>query len=140
VQDHLDHLIPWEEGVVALLEHRPRFAAMGLDESAVENQGYDKVNAVLRAQTPRRGLSETRAALRAAHASMVRVLNRLSDADLFQPYSYYQPEARGENSGNPVINWIVGNSSEHYREHMGYMQGIVGPESSAQDKWRLART
>jgi hypothetical protein len=139
VQDHLNHLIPWEEGVVALLNHRPRFEAMGVDPSALERMGYDELNAVLRAQSPRRSLAETRAALGAAHASMVQTLKRMDEADLFKPYSHYQPDAEGENSGNPVIGWIVGNSSEHYREHLGYMQGIVGPESSAQDKWRLAR-
>ena len=70
-------------------------------------------------------LAETRAALRATHERMLQTIERMAEANLFEPYSYYQPDAEGENSGNPVIGWIVGNGSEHYREHLGWMRAIA---------------
>ena len=125
IQDHLNHLIPWEEGVVALLERRPRFQAMGVDAATIDRLDYDQLNAMLRAQFPQRTLAETRAALRATHERMLQTIERMAEANLFEPYSYYQPDAEGENSGNPVIGWIVGNGSEHYREHLGWMRAIA---------------
>ena len=116
---------PITEGVVALLERRPRFQAMGVDAATIDRLDYDQLNAMLRAQFPQRTLAETRATLRATHERMLQTIERMAEADLFEPYSYYQPDAEGENSGNPVIGWIVGNGSEHYREHLGWMRAIA---------------
>lgn len=125
IQDHLDHLVPWAEGTVALLERRSRYEAMGIDAATAENSGFDELNAILRARTPRRSLAETRAAARAAHEHLLRTVEGIAEGDLFKPYSYYDPTARGENSGNPVVGWIVGNSSGHYREHLPWIQAIA---------------
>ncbi len=129
IQDHLDHLVPWAEGTVALLEHRSRFEAMGIDAATAKSEDFDQLNAVLRSQTPRRSLAETRAAVRAAHDHLLHTVEKLSEADLFKPYSFYDPSAKGENSGNPVIGWIVGNSSGHYREHLPWMKAVVASGS-----------
>ena len=47
VKDHLAHLIPWEQGMIALLKHEPRYAAMGVDVRKHEDE--DELNEILRA-------------------------------------------------------------------------------------------
>ncbi len=125
IKDHLDHLSVWEEGIVALLERKPRSAAMGLEEATSQNSSEDEENAEIREHTRSRTLSETRAALRASRQHLVRALDTLNDADLLRPYSFYQPNDPRADSGSPVIGWIVGNSSGHYLEHLPWIQAIA---------------
>ncbi len=125
VQDHLNHLVAWEEGAASVLEHRPLYEAMGVDIAAVQGADEDEENAIIRERTPKRTLAETRAALRAAHAHLLAALDGLRDADLFKTYSYYQPDEPGENSDKPILAWVVGNSSGHYREHLPWIKAIA---------------
>lgn len=125
IQDHLDHLAVWEEGIAALLERSPRWEAMGVDVATVARSDPDQVNAIIRARTPKRTLAETRAALRESHDHLLRALRPLTDADLLKTYSHYQPDEPGEDRGNPIIRWIVGNSSVHYREHLPWIEAIL---------------
>lgn len=129
IKDHLDHLSIWEEGIAALLERKPRLAAMGVDAEIAENASdetvFDEINAKIRERTELRTLSETRAALRASREHLVRALAALNDADLFRSYSYYQPHETGEDSGRPIIGWVIGNSSGHYLEHLPWIQAIA---------------
>ncbi|MBC8098629.1 MAG: hypothetical protein H7Y11_04245 [Armatimonadetes bacterium] len=49
-------------------------------------------------------------------------INGLTDADLMRPYQYYATDSTRE---DPVIRWIVGDTFEHYAEHLPWMQAIV---------------
>ncbi len=124
IQDHLNHLATWEDGVAALLEHRPRYEAMGVDIATVQGADEDEENAIIRERTPKRTLAETLAALRAAHKHLLAALDGLSDADLFKPYSYYQPDEPGADNGKPIVAWVVGNCSGHYQEHLPWIKAI----------------
>jgi hypothetical protein len=50
-------------------------------------------------------------------------LEKLSDADLQKPYSHYQPGDPDEK--RPVIEWVAGNTYEHYEEHAGWIKELV---------------
>jgi len=58
------------------------------------------------------------------HNQMLQTLGRLADEDLFKPYSHYLPEG-SEGRQDPVINWIVGNTYEHFDEHHGYIRTLL---------------
>ena len=58
------------------------------------------------------------------HAQLIAALDRLSDADLQEPYAAYQPGEPEER--RPVAGWVAGNTYEHYAEHLGWIK-----ESSA---------
>jgi Mycothiol maleylpyruvate isomerase N-terminal domain len=47
VKDHLAHLAIWEKGVAALLEGRPRYAAMGFEEATYLHTDLDGLNAII---------------------------------------------------------------------------------------------
>jgi hypothetical protein len=46
----------------------------------------------------------------------------MSDEDLKRPYSHFQPDDPPYNP-SPVWPWIVGNTFEHYAEHMEIIRG-----------------
>jgi len=61
---------------------------------------------------------------RSAHRRMMETLEGLSDADLYRPYASYVLD-REDVRQEPVIYWILGNTSEHFEEHRAYIQALA---------------
>ncbi len=125
VKDHLAHLTAWEAGIAALLQRRPRYSAMQLDTETYFNNDADGLNEIIYQQTSGRSLEEVRAAFTEAQHELVDALARLTDIDLLKTYSHYQPDEPGEDSGEPIVNWIAGNTYDHYDEHRAMIEALV---------------
>jgi hypothetical protein len=121
VADHLYHIAAWSDSVLALLNGQSRAAAVGLDE-ATWAKGVEVINAALQIRSREMPLDAVLAALNQSHAQMVAKLKTLADADLQRPYRYFLPNSDRE---QPVINWIAGDSYEHYDEHLPWIRAIV---------------
>ncbi len=88
IKDHVAHLMIYERGMVALLRHEPRWAAMQLSMKFVrDSESFDEINAVLYEHYCARPASEVLAALRDVHQELLQVLAGLMDEDLFKPYA-----------------------------------------------------
>jgi hypothetical protein len=124
VKDHLSHLAVWELGVVELLKRRPRFAAMQIDEALYQKRDYDTINAQIQQKYAARSLAEVMQLFESSHQGMLSVLDGMEDKDLFKPYASYVPEG-SQASQDPVINWIIGDTYEHFDAHAGYIAGIL---------------
>ncbi len=124
IQDHLDHLAAWQEGVAAMLEHKPRYEAMGVDIPTMQGKTEDEQNSIIRERT-HHTLPETRAALTASYQHLLRALKPLTIDDLYRSYSYFQPDEHGEEANRPAIEVIVNNSSKHYEEHLPWIKAIA---------------
>lgn len=124
IKDHLAHLARWEYSLAALLTGQPRHAAMDVDEATYQ-AGADAINAILSARDRARPLAAVRADFDAAHGQVLAALARLGDADLTRTYSSYQPDEPGEDSGEPIVNWIAGNTYEHYGEHQQAIEALA---------------
>jgi hypothetical protein len=123
VKDHLMHLVPWQDGVSALLEQQgeSRAAAMGLDD-ATWGKDMDEVNAIMQQHDRDLPLETVLQRLRGAHERMLSRVMALPEEALFYPYQQYDPAS---SYTDPIIGWIVGDSYEHYAEHIPWMQAIV---------------
>jgi hypothetical protein len=126
VKDHLAHIGAWEQSLLALIEGRDRLAGMGLREPVEENT--DAINEAVRKLHENDTADEALGYFRDSHAQLVAALGRLSDADLEQPYSHYQPGDPDQK--RPVADWVGGNTYEHYAEHVGWINQLLS-ESSA---------
>lgn len=124
VKDHLFHVAVWERSLTALLQGRPRHAAMGVDAEAYF-RGADAINALVYQRNSGRSLSEARAEFEQSHSDLLDVLDGLTNEDLFRTYSHYQPDEPGEDSGAPIVGWIAGNSYEHYFEHQAWIEALT---------------
>ncbi len=124
VKDHVIHLALWEDSLTALLEGESRAEALGVPDE-LWGQDIDLVNADIQQRYKDMPLDEVMKTLEHSHERMVAKIETLTDADLMRPHSHYQPH-----SGNdaPVINWIVGNSFEHFAEHLPWMKAIAEGE------------
>ena len=123
VKDHLAHLIPWERGMIALLKYEPRYAAMGVDVAQHEDE--DELNETLRAPYRSTSLTEVRERLRETHEALTALVESLQPNDLLKTYSHYQPDEPCDDWGDPVLRWVVGNSSGHYLEHLPWIQRLA---------------
>jgi acyl-CoA-binding protein len=124
VKDHLVHIAVWEHSLLALIEGRDRLAAMGLQH--VEDEGSDAVNDLVwkmhRDDAPAEALSY----FRESHEQLMTALVKLSSDDLQRGYAHYQPHTAGDpDDDKPVLGWVVGNTYEHYEEHIGWIKQLV---------------
>lgn len=123
VKDHLVHIAAWEHSLLALLDGRNRLAAMGVP--GVEGD-TDAINAAVwslhRHKTPQQALDY----FRETHALLMKLLARMSDAQLKLPYNHYQPnEPRDTDDNRPVVDWVAGNTYDHYAEHIAWINQLI---------------
>lgn len=126
VKDHLIHLALWQNGISALLEGQgePRYAGMGIDATTWGLE-MDDVNAAMQQKYRELTLDEVLARLREAHERMHRIITTLPEEALFMPYSHYDPTLPRD---APIVEWIVGDSYEHYAEHRPWIEAIVAQQ------------
>ncbi len=125
VKDHLSHLAAWERSMLFLLQGRPRHEGLGVSEQLYLADDVDALNAAIHDQTKGRSLNEAVADLRTTHEQLIGEIEARSDTDLQQPYSYFLPNEPGEESGEPIMLRLAGNTYEHYEEHRDWMEAIV---------------
>lgn len=124
IKDHLAHLIPWAAGIAALLNRQPRWLAMGLDAPPAEGE-IDAINAQFHAHRADQPLHTVLIELTQTHHQMLGMLAKLTDADLHQTYSHYQPDEPGDESDAPILYWVEGNTWAHYQEHLAWMRALI---------------
>ena len=129
VQDHLFHISAWELSLVALLEGTDRASEMGapgLDET-------DEINAAVWAANRGRTADQAVDESRAVHTRLLAALGKLSDADLHLSYNHYQPQdpMASPAGDRPVVDWVAGNTWEHYAEHIGWINQLIKESSAA---------
>ena len=129
VKDHLVHIGAWEHSLLALLDGSDRRSAMGVPGVDEETDALnDAVWALHRDKTPEQAL----AYFRDAHAALMHLLGRMSDAELQLPYNHYQPrDPRSETDDRPVVDWVAGNTYDHYAEHIEWINQLVKDSSAA---------
>lgn len=126
VHDHLTHLVPWAQGIVSLLRGESRWAAMGLDAATRQAHDIDTINALLREQRKDWNMGTVLMHLDEAHEALLTLLDQMSDADLYRPYNDFAgAEPLPEGDHQAVLYRILGNTVEHYQEHMAAIQALA---------------
>ena len=123
VKDHLAHIAAWEASLIGLFEGTDRAAAMGI--AASDDDGTDAINAAIwslhRDKTPQQAV----AYFRETHAALIRLLAKMSDADFELSYNHYQPnQPRDPSDDRPALEWVAGNTWEHYAEHVDWINQL----------------
>jgi hypothetical protein len=123
--DVLAHLTAWEQSMVALLQGRPRHEGLGVNKATYDRHDVDAINLEIYNSTHDRSVDEVMNSFRTSHLQLLDVLDGLTDEDLQQPYSHYLPDEPGEESGDPIIGWVEGNTWHHYAEHLPTIRELV---------------
>ncbi|MBZ0320973.1 MAG: ClbS/DfsB family four-helix bundle protein [Anaerolineae bacterium] len=128
IKDHIAHLGVWAEGMVALLNHQSRWGAMGLSpEFMATHPGYDQMNHEIYLRFENVAWPDVLAYFNDMHATLKSVIVAMTDSDLQRPYGEFDPNALPDRAQRPVVGWIIGNTYEHYEEHLQWMmEGLEG--------------
>jgi hypothetical protein len=124
VADHLGHLAAWECSIISLLRGQPRHEGLGVPESAYLT-GHDVVNALIQARTHAQPVATILTDWRTTHATLRSMIVDLADADLQRSYASYLPNEPGRRGQQPIVDRIIGNTYEHYAEHLPWMRRLL---------------
>lgn len=122
VKDHLIHLAVWEDGMIALLDHKPRYERMGVPKEVWNSDDVDVINDVIYQKHKDTPLAEVQATFQQVHDRLMAKIRTLTTEDILRPDKYYNPES---NSDDPVVGRIAGNTFGHYEEHKPWMEAIA---------------
>lgn len=122
VKDHLIHIAAWEHSLLALLDGGDRHEAMGVGRDVDET---DAINAAVWAMHRDKTPDEALDYFHQTHALLLKRLRTMSDADLQLPYNHYQPnETRDDSDNRPALDWVAGNTYDHYAEHIDWINQL----------------
>lgn len=118
VKDHLMHLAVWQDGVYALLEGRDRVAAMGVPQAVWDSRDFDQINAVIQQNHRDVPLDEVLRTLQDVYKRFYVKVQSLSVVELSRP----NPASP---AGTPMIEYVSGDSYDHYAAHIPWMETIA---------------
>lgn len=122
VKDHLIHIAIWESATVAMLHGKSKRETIDIPLEIWE-QDDDPINAVIQQRYKDMPLKEVLRTLQTNHDSLLAKLNMMTEADFQLPYNHYQPTSTQE---RPIIDYVMWDTVNHYRDHIPWMAAIVG--------------
>lgn len=118
-KDHLAHLAAWERHLLlAHLQGRPAAESLDVDEATAAQYDIDTLNEIIYRRNQPRPANEVLAELRQVHAQVVAALAQTPFERLMQPRYPDRPD--------PLLQWVIGNTYEHYQEHEAAIQMLLG--------------
>jgi hypothetical protein len=125
-KDHLMHLAVWQGSMIDVMDKKARWEYMNvpIDVWATLDTGsYDEVNAHIQQQHKDLSLVEVRRELEQRAGAFVKRIEAMPAEDLQRPYKEFNPYASNETE--PLIEYLKGNSYDHYDEHIPWMRALI---------------
>ncbi len=111
-KDNLAHLTEWLKILIGYhMDKRPAHEVTGVAPEVTKDWDFNVMNAIFFERNRRRPADEVLAELKQFHARIVERLQSMPFEDLMKPYHADDPEKQ------PLLNWVLGNTSEHFAEH-----------------------
>jgi hypothetical protein len=126
IKDNLAHLTAWEHFLnLHYLQDQPAHEAMQVDAKTFEQASEDDLNAIFQKRNHGRSVAAVIDDFRRSHQQLLATLERMSFAELLQPRYADDPERR------PLIDWVIGNTYDHYEEHQQNIQKVIDAQEAA---------
>ena len=122
-KDLLAHVAAWQQ--VMLQFHvggKPFEEVTRLSDVPYGPTPVDQINEAFYARDKDLPLADVLQTFRAGHQQLLDTLNTMSDADLLRSYT---PPGRGPDSAGRLIDWVIGDSYEHYDEHRETIERLL---------------
>jgi hypothetical protein len=120
VKDNLAHLAAWEQMMLrSYLGGQPQHELLEMDEEQFARLDEDGINAVFHERNKDFPPEEVLRGLEQSHAEVIETLEKRPFEELLQVRYPDDPEQR------PMLDWVIGNTYEHYREHRRYIEEIL---------------
>jgi hypothetical protein len=120
VKDHLAHLVSWQRKLIAILQGRPPYEGLLLDQATYLANDMDELNEIIYERNKDLTLTETMVAFRQTYEEMLAIVADQSKADLARPYVPDDPTETRR-----VLDGIIDNSYEHDLEHQLWIEQLL---------------
>jgi hypothetical protein len=117
-KDQLSHLAAWQEILLSRIEGRKEEEALGIEASRYTAMDIDEFNALMHSRNASRSPTEAREAFERSFQEVVKALEAVDEDDLYRDY---RPEIRQR----LLIDTVIGNTYEHYEEHLPMLREFV---------------
>src|SRR5829696_3547614 len=122
-KDLLAHIAAWEQVTIHFhVGDRSFEEVTQLTSVPYATTPVDQINEAFYARDRDLPLAQVLRLFRSSHQELLAMLDGMSAADLVKPYT---PTGR---SGGQLIEWIIGDSYEHYDEHRATIQRLLGQQ------------
>ncbi len=112
IKDNLAHITAWEHFMrLAYLQKIPATEVMGIDAETYQQLDETKTNAIIFQRNKDRTVKDVLAGFREEHENLLAELGKMSFEDMLVPLDPENPQK------GPLLNWIIGNTYDHYLEH-----------------------
>jgi hypothetical protein len=126
-KDLLAHIAAWEQVTIHFhVGDRSFEEVTRLTSVPYATTSVDQINEAFYQRDRDLPLAQVLQSFRSSHQELLAMLDRMSESDLFRPYT---PAGR---SGGQLIEWIIGDSYEHYDEHRATMERLLGAQELEQ--------
>ncbi len=113
VKDMLAHIGWWEQRAAYIVD---TVTSGRTPEGMVEGATVDQVNARVYHENHARSLEDVRRSEREAYETLLALTEKTGEDDLFDPQRFAWTK------GQPLADWVVYNTYDHYAEHLAELQ------------------
>ncbi|MGA7194620.1 MAG: ClbS/DfsB family four-helix bundle protein [Anaerolineales bacterium] len=123
-KDNLAHLSAWMNFMLASeLGGVPAHTVLGIDEQKLKGMSEDEENAVIFERNRARSIDNILTEIKSTYKETVKTLNNTSFSNLMKPLN-------DDPSQRPLLEGVLGNTSEHFAEHREYIERAVKANKS----------
>ena len=119
-KDNLAHLTEWMNILVDYyLDHHPAHEVIGVDPEVTANWDFELMNDIMFKRDRDQSVKQVLTELKSTYTKVLARLETMTFEDLMKP--------RDENSPGkePILNWVIGNTSDHFAEHRETIEKIL---------------
>ena len=119
-KDNLAHLSAWMNFMLkSYLGEMPLYLAMGIEEQKLKELDEDGENAVIFERNRKRSTDDVLNELRNTYGETIKTLKATDFQNLMKPFKGDNPQQQ------PVIEGVLGNTSEHFAEHRSIIERVL---------------
>jgi hypothetical protein len=119
-KDNLAHLSEWMTILMGYhMDRRPAHEVMGVEPEVVKGWDMEVINPVLFARNRNRSVQEVLDEVRRVYAALIKKLEDTSFEELLKPRHAGDPDRQ------PVLMWVLGDTSEHFAEHRATIEKML---------------
>ena len=119
-KDNLAHVMEWMKVLIYNnLGGQPVYEVMGIPREVADEWNFDVMNKILFERHRHRSAEDVLADLKRVYGDLLAKLNTMTFDDLMKPRFPDDPEK------GPFINWVSGNSFEHFAEHRESIERVL---------------
>ena len=125
-KDLLAHIAAWEQVMMHFhVGDRSFEEVTHLTSIPYATTPVDQINEALYERDRDLPLAQVLESFHSSHRELLAMLDRMSEAELFKPYT-----PAGRSGSGQLIEWIIGDSYDHYDEHRATLQRLLSQQAA----------